>query len=47
MTEVYDKAFDATKGSFSERTEAGVLAVCRQFHLVYYSGQGPDLQRRT
>jgi len=47
MTDVYDKAFDATKGSFSEKTEAGVLAVCQRFHLVYYSGQGSDLSRKT
>jgi hypothetical protein len=47
MTDVYDNAFDATEGSFSEKTEAGVLAVCQRFHLVYYSGQGSDLSRKT
>jgi hypothetical protein len=47
MTKVYDKAFQATEGKFSEKTEAGVMAVCHQFHLVYYSGQGSDLTRKT
>jgi hypothetical protein len=47
MTAVYDKAFDATNGAFSEKTETGVMAVCEQFHLVYYVGQGSDLTRKT
>jgi len=47
MTTVYDKAVDATKSSFSEKIEAGVMAVCEQFHLVYYEGQGGELSRKT
>lgn len=47
MTAVYDKAFDATTGMFSEKCEAGVMAVCEKFHLVYYTGQGSDMTRKT
>jgi len=32
---------------FSERVEAGILAVCRKFYLVYYEGQGGDLTRKS
>ena len=47
MTAVYDKAFDASNGTFPEKCEAGVIAVAEQFHLVYYVGQGSDLTRKT
>jgi hypothetical protein len=47
MTAAYNKAADATQGTFSEKVEMGVLAVCQQFHLVYYEGQGGDLTRKT
>jgi len=47
MTAAYDKAAAATQGSFSVKVEAGVMAVCEQFHLVYYEGQGGDLTRKT
>ena len=47
MTATYDKAVDSVKGRFSEKIEAGVMAVCEQFHLVYYEGQGGDLTRKT
>ena len=29
------------------RFEAAVLAVCREFHLVYYEGRGADLHRAS
>ncbi|HSD91215.1 MAG TPA: hypothetical protein VLB44_27015 [Kofleriaceae bacterium] len=32
-------------GSRSSSVEAGVIAVCRTFHLIYYWGQGQDLHR--
>lgn len=47
MTKCFDKASDATEGMFSEKVEAGVLAVCEAFHLVYYSGVGGELTRRS
>jgi hypothetical protein len=47
MTRCYDAAADRTEGSFSQQVEAGVLAVCEAFHLVYYSGQGADLTRKS
>lgn len=47
MATTYNRAADATEGAFSEKVEAGVMAVCEQFHLVYYEGQGGDLTRKT
>lgn len=47
MYAAYDEVFDRMKGKFSERVEAGILAVCRKFHLVYYEGQGGDLTRKS
>lgn len=47
MTDVYNKAFEASNGTFPEKCEAGVIAVAEQFHLVYYVGQGSDLTRKT
>lgn len=47
MRKAYDVVFEATKGKFSERVEAGILAVCREFHLVYYEGQGSELTRKS
>lgn len=47
MTKTFDKAMAATEGMFSEKIEAGVLAVCEAFHLVYYSGQGGELEMRS
>jgi hypothetical protein len=47
MSKTYDKAFDAKDGKFSEKCEAGVLAVCDQYHLTYYSGQGSELTRKS
>ena len=47
MSAVYNKAFDATSGMFSEKCEAGVMAVAEAFHLAYYTGQGSDLTRKT
>jgi hypothetical protein len=47
MYAAYDEVFDRTKGNFSERVEAGILAACRKFHLVYYEGQGGDLTRKS
>jgi hypothetical protein len=41
----FDKAFDAKAGDFPEKLEAGVLAVCAEYHLVYYEGQGANLRR--
>lgn len=47
MVEKFHQAFGRTKGSFSEQVEAGVMAVCEAFHLVYYEGQGNELTRKT
>ncbi len=47
MSTTYDEVFEHTKGTFSERVEAGILAVCRKFHLVYYEGKGGDLARKS
>lgn len=44
----YKAAYDAEKaagGGEPSRVEAGVIAVCRKFHLIYYWGQGQDLHR--
>jgi hypothetical protein len=41
------QAFDATSGRFSEKCEAGVMAVAEKFHLAYYARQGSDLTRKT
>lgn len=44
----YSAAHDAERaagGSRPSAVEAGVIAVCRTFHLVYYWGQGQDLHR--
>ena len=48
MFAAYDEVLDRMQGGeFSERVEAGILAVCRKFHLVYYEGQGGDLTRKS
>ena len=47
MTDTYEAAMRATEGMFSEKLEAGVLAVCDVFHLIYYSGVGGELTRRS
>ena len=47
MSGAYDKASAATDRSFSEKVEAGIMAVCEQFHLVYYEGQGGELTRNA
>lgn len=47
MTKTYEAAMLGTEGMFSEKLEAGVLAVCDAFHLVYYSGVGGELTRRS
>jgi hypothetical protein len=47
MKATYDAAAQATPGTLTEQVEAGVLAVCAAFHLVYYEGQGGELQRKT
>jgi len=44
----YNAAYQAAKAEdIGEpgRVEAGVIAVCRKFHLIYYWGQGQDLHR--
>jgi hypothetical protein len=41
----YNDAVNATKGSWPEQLEAGVIAVCRAFRLVYYEGKGSELAR--
>jgi hypothetical protein len=43
IIDTYNRAFDATKGTFPEQLEAGVRAVCREFHLLYYEGKGAEL----
>jgi hypothetical protein len=45
MMKSFDDAFDAAPGAFPDRLEAGVIAVCKQFHLVYYEGRGAELHR--
>lgn len=47
ISDTYNAAFDATKGRFSEKCEAGVMAVCERFHLAYYVGEGSDMTRKT
>lgn len=47
MTDTYNAAMLATDAMFSEKLEAGVLAVCDAFHLIYYSGAGGELTRRS
>lgn len=41
----YARVRDATEGSFHEKLEAAVIAVCREFHLEYYRGHGDTLSR--
>jgi len=48
IIDTYEHAFKAEKQAglgFPAQLEAGVKAVCRAFHLIYYWGQGQDLQR--
>lgn len=47
MREVFEAAFTAHKGPFPEQLEAGVLAVCDRYHLIYYAGQGGALERKS
>jgi hypothetical protein len=39
IVKTWTDARAAAKGTFSERVEAGVKAVCAKFHLVYYRGK--------
>ncbi|HWU90345.1 MAG TPA: hypothetical protein VN253_23940 [Kofleriaceae bacterium] len=45
MKKSYNDAFSAFHGAFPDQLEAGVNAICKQFHLVYYQGQGAELRR--
>ena len=47
INEVFENAYNASRKSFPDRLEAGVLAVCRTFHLVYYEGRGGDLHKAS
>lgn len=41
----WENVYDRTKGRHSEKLEAATLAVCKEFHLVYYKGEGRELKR--
>ena len=45
MKKTFGDAKDAAKGTFSERVEAGVKAVCQKYHLDYYKGTGDTLTK--
>jgi LysM repeat protein len=45
MKDLWNTTFRATSGSFQERVEAAVEAVCETYHLIYYSGGGNTVQR--
>lgn len=47
ITQTFDAAYAASKRPFPEKLEAGVLAVCARYNLVYYSGQGAELTRAS
>lgn len=41
----WENVYDKTKGKHGARVEAATLAVCKEFHLVYYKGEGRELKR--
>lgn len=43
----YNAAYNQHKGPEPAKMEAGVQAVCNRYHLVYYSGQGAQLERKS
>jgi len=43
--ECYGRVRDQTEGTFHQKLEAAVIAVCREFHLEYYRGHGDTLTR--
>jgi hypothetical protein len=45
MLQVHNDTYQATRGVFADRLEAAVKAVCHQFHLLYYEGQGAEMHR--
>ena len=44
MLKNFDEAFGLDEGDFAAKLEAGVVAVCKKFHLNYYRGQGRNLK---
>lgn len=47
MYDCYENAFAAAEGTFQEKIETAVLAVCKAYHLEYYEGRGATLHRVT
>lgn len=47
MMRCWNAASNAHEGSFPDKLEAGVLAVCEKYHLVYYAGEGAQLGLRS
>jgi hypothetical protein len=45
MIKSWDDAFKNATGTFAERNDAAVKAVCNTYHLEYYSGKGDSLAR--
>jgi len=48
MKKLWNDTYSAAKGTFQERVEAAVKAVCEKYDLVYYAGaSGGKLTRKT
>jgi hypothetical protein len=47
MIDTFQAAHGSYEGPFADKLEAGVIAVCKAYHLVYYEGSGRELHRRS
>lgn len=47
IVHTFEAAKHAHEGPMADKLEAGVMAVCKQYHLVYYEGSGRELHRMT
>jgi hypothetical protein len=47
IKQCFEMAFGAQEGDFPTKLEAGVIAVCSDFHLSYYAGEGGHLTRQS
>ncbi|MFE4105183.1 hypothetical protein [Almyronema epifaneia] len=46
MKKLWNETFASAKGTFQERVEAAVKAVCSKYNLVYYKGSGGELNKQ-
>lgn len=45
MDKTWQDTYDNAKGTFQEKVEAAVKAVCTKYHLVYYKGKGSTVSK--